>query len=224
MRATLCFGVGLATLTVYAACGGKPDAPVAEVQAELAPVHEHHDHAHDPHHGHDHGDAAVRTPTNPYVYEPRDAEGEPQPVPQGEPAGPMKFSGVSFDVVIDGKRETLTLTDAMKAERPGPIANWDCNPEYGIVNVVDFAIAEDPARAGATFVMRVDAARPREMRAGTPTDARISIRRAGEAGLTQARGIATWDPGYRSGRALAQTGLDFALEVRWSCVEKPGPP
>lgn len=218
MRATLCFGVGLATLAVTAACGGKADGPVGEVHAGHAPVHEAHDHAHDPHHDHDHG-AAVRAPTNPYVYEPRDAVAEPQPAPQGEPAGPMKSSGVSFEVLIDGKRETLALTDAMKAARPGPIANWDCNPEYGIVNVVDFAIAEDPARAGATFVMRVDAARPRDMRAGTPTDARISIRRAGEAGLTQARGTATWDPGYRSGRAVAQTGLDYALEVRWTCLE-----
>lgn len=114
--------------------------------------------------------------------------------------------------------------DAVKAERPGPIANWDCNPRYGIVNVVDFAIAEDPARAGATFVMRVDAAKPDDMRAGTPTNARISIRRAGEPGLTTARGIATWDAGYKSGRAVAQTGLDYALEVRWRCDEKPAGP
>lgn len=223
MRATQCFGVGLAGLAVFAACGGKADAPVGEVHAEHSPVHAHHDHAHDPHHGHDHG-AAVRAPTNPYVYEPRDTEAEPQPVPQGEPAGPMTFSGVSFEVLVDGKRETLSLTDAMKAERPGPIANWDCNPEYGIVNVVDFAIAEDPAKLGTTFVLRVDAAKPGDMRAGTPTDARISIRRAGEPGLTQARGIATWDPGYKSGRAVAQTGLDYGLEVRWKCVEKSAGP
>lgn len=131
----------------------------------------------------------------------------------------MEFSGVSFEVVIDGKRETLSLTDAVKAERPGPIATWDCNPEYGIVNVVDFAIAEDPTKVGATFVMRVDAAKPGDMRAGTPTDARISIRRAGEPGLTQARGIATWGPGYKSGRAVAQQGVDFGLEVRWNCIE-----
>ena len=231
MRASMGFGAML--VWGVAACGkggadGVADG-VGEREAGHVHGHEHgHEHLHDSVHGHEHGpgigDAGVRGPSNPYVYEPIDAQGEARPEPTGPAAGPMEFSGVTFEVVIEGKKEVLSLSDEVLAKRPGPIATWDCNPQYGIVNFVDFAIAEDPARKGATFVIRVDAAKPEAMRAGTPTDARLSIRRVGEAGLTTARGVATWEPGYGGGRAVAEVGLDFGLEVRWRCAEKVGAP
>lgn len=233
MRATVCFDLRTALLLVMiGGCGEKPKAS-ADTEAPLERVDPHHahdphhghDHAHDPHHGHGHGPhAPPPEPTNPYVYEPLATKPESPPEPKGEPAGAMSFTGVTFDVTIDGRRETLVLSDDIIAQRPGPIATWDCNPQYGVVNFVDFVIGDDPTKAGSTFVVRIDAVKPQDMRANTPTAARLSIRRAGEPGLTTARGIATWDPGYKSGHAVAQSGIDFALEVRWTCAEKvPSP-
>ena len=227
MRATVCFGFFAVLLaTAISACGEKTKTSAdTEAPREHADPHHGHDHAHDPHHGHDHGPhAPPPEPTNPYVYEPLATKPEPPPAPKGEPAGAMSFAGITFEVTIDGRRETLVLSDEIIAQRPGPIATWDCNPQYGIVNLVDFVIGDDPQKVGSTFVIRVDATKPQDMRAGTPTSARISIRRAGEPGLAVARGMVTWDPGYKSGYAVAQSGVDFALEVRWTCAEKTPSP
>lgn len=212
---------------LVSACGGRTD-----------PGHD------DPHgHGHDdlahlaHGHLGDRPdPTSPvpfgapYVYpaEPHPTPLSPTPStpeasnvasPSGPPAPSREaFMGASFSIETDAGTERLAISEASVATRgAGPQASWDCSPDAGTASVTDFALDADPARAGKVFVVRIDRTSPNPVAANSPSDARITLRRAGEPRPTYFRGTMTWAPDWRSGTASAWVEGRPSLIVRWTC-------
>lgn len=138
-----------------------------------------------------------------------------------EAPAPESFGGVAFEVTIEGKTESLALSEELLARRgEGPLAVFDCAPGVGSVGVTDFGVGDDRDRRGELFVARVDLATMANVRQEREYEARIQLRRSGEPTPTSYRGSMIWDAGFASGSARGATQDGAEVSLKWRCEPK----
>jgi hypothetical protein len=149
---------------------------------------------------------------------------EAKPSPAAAPSKvPDSFTGVSVELKIGDRSETLALSDASLAARgEGPMAVFSCEPATGHVGITDFGIGDDASRKGELFVVGLAPEGIVQIRPGASIPAKLALRRAGEPTPTNyTGGTMTWDEGFTGGTASVTTDDGVAVELRWTCEPKP---